>query len=114
MVPFDPRDWTGGSGWFGWRNNDSRRPEDLNREAVQRWLTASAFCLCFAALGPPHLILHTFAGLQFVAALASVAAAVVRGEDPSAPHLTGWDEAAASLLVTTGLQLALGAPPPAA
>ncbi len=77
---------------------------------------ASAFCLCFAALAPPHLILHAFAGLQFVAALASASAsaAVVRGEDPSVPHLTGWDEAAASLLVTTGLQLALGAPPSAA
>lgn len=111
MVPFNPHDWTGGSGWFDRRNDHSRKPGDGNREAVQRWLTTSAFCLCFAALGPPHLILHAFAGLQVVAAFASVAVAVLRGDDPNAPHLTSWDEAAVSLLVSIGLQWALGPPP---
>jgi hypothetical protein len=113
MIPFDPQDWTGGSGWFDWRNNDSRKPEDLNRAAVQRWLAASAFCLCFAALGPPHLLLHAFAGLQFLAALASAAVAVLRRDDPSVPHLTAWDEAAASLFAGIGLNMALGPPPSA-
>ena len=113
MVPFNPHDWTGGSGWFGQRNDDKRKPEDLNREAIQRWLTAAAFCLCFAGLAPPHVILHAFAGLQFAAALACVVVAMVRSEDPSAPHLTSWDEAAFSLLVSIGLQKWLGPPPSA-
>jgi hypothetical protein len=113
MVPFNPHDWTGGSGWPGHRHDDKRRPEELNREVVLRWLMAAAFCLCFAALGPPHLILHGFAGLQFVAALVSAMVAAFRREDPSAPHLTSWDEAAFSLLVSLGLQIWLGPPPSA-
>jgi len=42
-----------------------------------------------------------------------VVVAVMRGDDPNAPHLTPWDEAAVSLLVSIGLQWALGPPPTA-
>ncbi len=111
MIPFNPQDWTGGPGWSGQRNDDRRRPGELNREAALRWLAGAAFCLCFAALGPPHLILRAFAGLLFIAALASAVVGTLRAEDPFAPHLTSWDEAAVSLLVCIGLWLWLGPPP---
>jgi hypothetical protein len=66
---------------------------------------AVAFCFCFAALGPPSLFASAFAGLLVVAAIASTALACLQGHSPLARHLTGWDEAAWSLV----LSLALGA-----
>ena len=105
MAAFDPNDWFDGRSWFRPPEPRSRRPEDINREVVHRWLAAVAICLCFAGLGPPAHLPLAFAGLLLVAALASAGVAVMRGERPMSPHLTGWNEAALSLALGLGVGL---------
>ena len=105
MVPLDPRDWMGGSGWWDQHNYDRRRPEEINREVIHRWVAGLALCLCFAALGPVEHLPLSLAGLLLVAALASIGVALVRGESPFRRHLTAWDEAALLLTVSLGLWL---------
>jgi hypothetical protein len=85
-----------------------RSPREINREALERCCMAGAFCLCFAALAPPHLILLVFAGLLFLAGIASVSLAVLRGDQALASHLTAWDEAALLFSMNLGLHLWLG------
>ena len=109
MVPFDLGDWMGGHGWWHQRGPDRRKPEEINREVVYRWLVIVALCLCFAALGPIAHLPLSLAGLLLVAGLASMGAARVRGEKPTSEHLTAWDEAALSLCVSLGLWLWFGA-----
>ena len=104
MSTFDPRDWM--RPWWAERDRTAR---ERDREVVARWLTALAFCLCFAALAPTGLFLTAFAGLACVAGLASVGLALIRGDPLPARHLTAWDEAAWSL--TLGLGLFATVPP---
>jgi hypothetical protein len=70
-----------------------------------------AFCLCFAALAPLHLMPFAFAGLLFTAGIASISLAVLRGDQPLASHLTAWDEAALLFSASLGLRLWLGSLP---
>ncbi len=105
MAAFDPIDWFDGRSWLRPPERRSRRPGDINREVVHRWLAAVAFCLCFAGLSPPAHLPLAFAGLLLVAALASAGVALVRGERPMSPHLTAWDEAALSLALGLGVGL---------
>jgi len=71
----------------------------------------TAFCLCFAGFAPPDLIPFAFAGLLFLAGIASAGVALLRGDRPSARHLTGWDEAALLCALSLGLRLWLGPVP---
>ena len=88
MVPFDPHDWMGGSGWWGQRDQDRRKPEEISQEVIDRWLASLALCVCFAALGPIQHLPLSLAGLLLVAALASLVLALVRAESPLSRHLT--------------------------
>ena len=69
---------------------------------------AVAFCLCFAALAPPDLLPFAVAGLLFLAGIASISFALMRGDQPLAGHLTAWDEAAFLFTASLGLCLWLG------
>jgi hypothetical protein len=70
-----------------------------------------AFCLCFASLAPPHVVPFAFAGLLFLAGIASAGLAALRGDHLLAPHLTAWDEAALLFAASFGLHLWLGSFP---
>ena len=70
-----------------------------------------AFCLSLPALARPHLMPFALAGLLCLAAIASVSLAVLRADQPLAPHLTAWDEAALLFTASHGLHLWLGALP---
>jgi hypothetical protein len=105
MVPFDPRDWMGGQGWWRECDQNRRKPEEISREVMHRWLASLALCLCFALLGPVDHLPLSLAGLLLIAAIASIGLALVRGESPFSRHLTAWDEAALSLTVSLGLWL---------
>ncbi len=105
MVPFDPRDWIGGQGWWHERDQNRCKPEEISREVMHRWLASLALCLCFALLGPVDHLPLSLAGLLLIAAIASIGLALVRGESPFSRHLTAWDEAALSLTVSLGLWL---------
>lgn len=109
MTTFNPHDWRSRSGWF--ERPERRRPEELNREAGQRWAMALAFCLCFASLAPGPLFPFALAGLLFVAGLASLGLASLQRQPPFAPHFTPWDEAAWSFVASLALQAWLGQPP---
>jgi hypothetical protein len=113
MIPFHPGDWGGPADWFGSPGDDRRRPDERNRETVHRWAVSVAFCICFASLAPAGLFPHVLAGLLGVAGLASFALACLQQQDPRAPNLTGFDEAAWSFLASLALGFGLG-PPPAA
>jgi len=104
MTTLNPRDWPRLPDWLD-PHEHRRSPREINREALERCCMAVAFCLCFAALAPLHLIPYAFAGLLFLAGIASLSLAALRGDQPLAPHLTAWDEAA--LLFTAGLGLRL-------
>jgi hypothetical protein len=75
---------------------------------LERCCTVVAFCVCSAALGPMHLMPFAFAGLLFLAGVASASLAVLRGDQPLVSHLTAWDEAAHLFTVNLGLRLWLG------
>jgi len=108
MVPFDPRDWMGGQGWWHERDENRRKPEEISREVIHRWLASLALCLCFALVGPVAHLPLSLAGLLLIAAIASIGLALVRRESPFCDHLTAWDEAALSLTVSLGLWLWFG------
>jgi hypothetical protein len=107
MTTFNPGHWSHRPDWLGPRE-DPREPRDINRETWQRCCMVVAFCMCFAGLAPPHLIPFAFAGLLFLAGIASVGVALLRGDRLSAQHLTGWDEAALLFVLGLGLRLWLG------
>jgi hypothetical protein len=106
MTTFNPRDWPCLPDWLD--PHEGRSPRETNREALERCCMAVAFCLCFAALAPPHLMSFAFAGLLFLAGIASISLAIVRGDQPLASHLTAWDEAALLFTMSLGLRLWIG------
>ena len=108
MIPFFPREWWKPSRWSQRPVVRRRRPEDLNRAAITRWITALAFCVCFAALAPAPVFLVTLANLLLLAGVASVGVAALQKEHPLSPHFTAWDEAAWSATVSFGLRAWLG------
>jgi hypothetical protein len=110
MTALNPRDWPRLRDWLD-PHRDRRSPQELNREVLQRCCMAVAFCLCFAGLAPADAIPFAFAGCLLVAGIASVSVAVLRGDYPLAPHLTGWDEAALLFAASLGLHLWLGPTP---
>ncbi|MFC4174906.1 hypothetical protein ACFOYU_23095 [Microvirga sp. GCM10011540] len=110
MTTFNPQDWSPFHDWFN-PDEDRRDPDRRNREVLLRWCMSVAFCLCFASLAPPSLIPFTFAGLMFLAGMTSLAYACLCGDQPLALHLTAWDEAALSFVLSLGLHLWLGPAP---
>jgi hypothetical protein len=109
MAVFDPNDWWSRRSWFAPDEaRDRRRSEDVNREALHRWLAVVAFCLCFAGLGPVGHLPWVFAGLLVAAAFASAAVALANREHPLSGHLTAWDEAAWSLALGLGVAVWFG------
>jgi hypothetical protein len=107
MTTLNPRDWPRLPDWLD-PHEHRRSREEINREALERCCMAVAFCLCFAALAPLALMPFAFAGLLFLAGVASVSLAVLRGDQPLAPHLMAWDEAALLFTASLGLRLWLG------
>ena len=104
MTTFNPRDWPRLPDWLD-PHRDQRSPREINQEAIERCCMAVAFCLCFAALAPPDLMPFAFAGLLFLAGIASISLAFVRGDYPLASHLTAWDEVAHLSTASLGLRL---------
>ena len=111
MDPLDPQDWWGLPPWLDPDDRRRRSRSELNRDAAQRWLSAAALCLCFAALVPTTMMRVALAVLMLVAGAGSSALAYLRGDDPLADHLTAWDEAAWSMTIGFGLLLLSGARP---
>ena len=107
MTKFNPRDWPRLPDWLD-PHGGRRSPQEINREVLERCCMAVAFSLCFATLVPPHLMLFAFTGLLFLAGIASLSLAALRGDQPLASHLTAWDEAALLFTVSLGLRLWLG------
>ena len=107
MTTFNPRDWPRLRDWLD-PHRDQRSPREISQEALERCCMAVAFCLCFAALAPSDLMPFAFAGLLFLAGIASTSLAVLRGDQPLATHLTAWDEAALLFTASLGLRLWLG------
>jgi hypothetical protein len=107
MTTLNPRDWPRLPDWLD-PHEGRRSPREINREALERCCMALAFCLCFAALAPPDLMAYAFAGLLFLAGIASASLAVLRGDYPLASHLTACDEAALLFTASLGLHLWLG------
>lgn len=106
MAVFDPNDWWAGGSRLKPATPDRRRPEEINREVISRWLAAVALCLCFAALAPVEHLHGAFAVLLTGASIASAGVALIRREAFYNPHhLTVWDEAMLSL--AAGLALFL-------
>ena len=107
MTTFNPRNWPRLPDWLD-PYEGRRSPQAINRAALERCCMVAAFCLCFAALAPPHLMPVAFAGLLFLAGMASIGFALMRGDQPLAAHLTAWDEAALLFTASLGLCLWLG------
>ena len=107
MTTFNPRDWPRLPDQLD-PHQGRRSPQEMNREALERYCMALAFCLCFATLAPPDLMPLAFAGLLFLAGIASISLAFVRGDQPLASHLTAWGEAAVLFTANLGLHLWLG------
>ena len=107
MTTFNPRDWPRLPDWLN-PHQGRRSPREINREALERCCMVVAFCLCFAALAPPALLPFAFAGLLFLAGIASISLALLWGDRPLASHLTAWDEAAFLFTASLGLCLWLG------
>jgi hypothetical protein len=107
MTTLNPRDWPRLPDWID-PYEGRRSLQEINRESLERCCMAVAFCLCFAALAPPDLMPYAFAGLLFLAGVASISFAIVRGDQPLASHLTAWDEAALLFTASLGLRLWLG------
>ena len=104
MAVFDPNDWWTGGSWFSTERQDPRKPREINREVVTRWVASVALCLCFAALAPVEHLHVAFAALLVAAAAASAGLALIRREAFYNPHhLTAWDEA----MWSSGLGFAL-------
>jgi hypothetical protein len=107
VTTFNPRDWPRLPDWLD-PHRGRRNPTESNREALERCCMALAFCLCFASLAPVPLMPFAFASLLFLAGIASLSLAVLRGDQPLALHLTAWDEAALLFIASLGLRLWLG------
>jgi hypothetical protein len=110
MAPFNPQDWPRLPDWLDPREN-RQSPREITQEVLERCCMVVAFCLCFASLAPPHVVPFAFAGLLFLAGIASAGLAALRGDHLLAPHLTAWDEAALLFAASFGLHLWLGSFP---
>ena len=110
MAPFNPQDWPRLPDWLDPREN-RQSPREITQEVLERCCMVVAFCLCFASLAPPHVAPFAFAGLLFLAGIASAGLAALRGDHLLAPHLTAWDEAALLFTASFGLHLWLGSFP---
>jgi hypothetical protein len=110
MAPFNPQDWPRLPDWLDPREN-RQSPREITQEVLERCCMVVAFCLCFASLPPPHVVPFAFAGLLFLAGIASAGLAALRGDHLLAPHLTAWDEAALLFTASFGLHLWLGSFP---
>jgi hypothetical protein len=109
MNPLDPQGWWGFPPWPDPDDRRHRSPDELNREAVQRWLSIAVLCVCGAALVPITAMPLAFAVLMIVTGAGSGALAYRKGDHPLADHLTGWDEAAWSMTIGFGLLVWSGA-----
>jgi hypothetical protein len=69
-----------------------------------------AFCICFACLASPQFFAPALSGLLFIAGIASAALATLQRHNPLSKHLTAWDEAAWSFMLSLGIHLAVPAP----
>ena len=107
MTTLNPRDWPRLPDWRD-PYAGHRSPQAINRAALERCCMVAAFCLCFAVLAPSDLMPLVFAGLLFLAGIASIGFALMRGDRPLAGHPTAWDEAAFLLTASLGLRLWLG------
>jgi hypothetical protein len=87
MAPFNPQDWPRLPDWLDPREN-RQSPREITQEVLERCCMVVAFCLCFASLAPPHVVPFAFAGLLFLAGIASAGLAALRGDHLLAPHLT--------------------------
>jgi len=103
-----------GWNWNDLSGPDNRGPVDPNQEHLIRWGLTVAFSLFFASLYPLPVVPVMLGTFLLMGALGSCMAAGLRREPVFAPHLTTWDEAAASaalgLLVLIGSSL-LPSPP---
>ncbi len=97
MTPFNRQNWSRLPDWLDPRE-DRRSPREITQEVLERCCMVVAFCLCFA-------------GLLFLAGIASTGLAALRGNRPLAPHLTAWDEAALLFALSLGFRLWLGPMP---
>lgn len=93
MTTFNPRDWPRPPDRLD-PHDGHRSPHEINREVLEHCCMVLAFCLYFAALAPPRLMPIAFAGLLFLAGIASASLAALRGDHPLASHLIAWGEAA--------------------
>jgi hypothetical protein len=107
MTTLNPHEWPRLPDWLD-PHEGRRSPGEINREVLQRCCMVVAFCLCFAGLAPPDIIPFALAGLLFLAGIASISLAALRGDQPLASHLTAWDEAALLFTASLGLRLWLG------
>lgn len=66
---------------------------------------ALAFSVCFfvASQQPRELVLASLSSLLFFAAFGATLVAALRGQSPFVPRLTGWDVAAAFVLLSYAL-----------
>ncbi len=102
MTTLNPCDWPRLPDWL---DPDRRSPREITQEVLERCCMVVAFCLCFASLAPPHVMSFAFASLLFLAGIASMGLAALRGDHPLASHLTAWDEAALLFAASLGLHL---------
>jgi len=94
-------------GWNDWSGRDNE-PVGPNEEHLIRWGLTVALSLFFASLYPADLVLVMLGAFLLLGAVGAAVAAGVRGEEVFAPHLTRWDEAAASAAL--GLAALIAAP----
>jgi hypothetical protein len=76
---------------------DGRGPDlvAINHQCLIRFGLAFAVSLVAASTAPPGLALASLNALLFLCSAVAAAVAGVLGDQPFAPHLTRWDEAAA-------------------
>ena len=82
--------------WNDWSGPEDREPLGPNEEHLIRWGLTIALCL-FLASHHPLAAVPIMLGLYLLMAAMGAALAASLNEEPVfAPHLTRWDEAAAS------------------
>jgi hypothetical protein len=94
--------------WNDWLDPNDQEPVDPNQEHLIRWGLMVAFCLFFASHYPVEVMPIKLAGFLLLGALMAAIGAALREEAILAPHLTRWDEAAASAAL--GLLVLIASP----
>ncbi|HYH37004.1 MAG TPA: hypothetical protein VD860_02190 [Azospirillum sp.] len=82
--------------WNSWIDPDDRKPVGRNEEHLIRWGLTAAVCLFLASFQPPDRVCLALGTYLLLAAMTAAMVAGRRGELPWGPHITRWDEAAAS------------------